>query len=561
MGLTTAMYCGLSGLNANQTRVETIGNNIANVNTTAYRGSRTLFQTQYARTLSMGTPPSDTSGGTNPMQVGLGTLVGTTQRTSSSGAVETTGLPSDMAIEGNGYFIVQTAAGSTYYTRDGSFSLNSNNQLVSMDGNYLRGFGVDQNFNVIPGQLQNLTIPVGAMSIARATQNAVMDGDLSAADTIATQGSQSTTQVLVNGGGATADAATALTDLRSATASGTTLFADGDVITLSGATKGERSLSTQQFTVGTTGTTLGDLATWLQNSLGIQTGAALPGDPGVTIQGGALVIHSNAGQPNAIEIQTSNLTTTNAATPLPLEFTQTAEATGDGVFTSFSVYDSLGNSVPVNATFTLEATPNTGPVWRYYLESGAGSETVPTTLGTGTVTFDTNGNFVSATGNQFAIDRTGTGAATPLGITLDFSNVNGLSTDVSSVIMGNQDGYPAGTLTAYSIGNDGTITGAFSNGTSRTLGQVALATFSNDTGLVAEADNLFSVGPNSGPAAILTPGALGAGTVRSEALEMSNVDLSSEFIGLITASTGFQANSRVISTASDMLDQLLLALR
>ena len=561
MGLTTAMYCGLSGLNANQARVETIGNNIANVNTTAFKASRTLFQTQFAQTLSMGTPPSDTSGGTNPMQLGLGTMVGSTQRNTTAGSVETTGLPADMAIDGNGYFIVRTAAGSTYYTRDGSFALNSRNELVTMDGHYVQGFGVDQDFNIVPGQLQNLLVPIGQMSIARATRNAIMDGDLSAADTIATQGAQSTTQVMVTGGGAPADAGTALTDVRSATAPGTVLFADGDVLTLSGATKGERTIGTQRFTVGTTGSTLGDLATWLQNTMGIQTGAGLPGDPGVTIQGGALVIHSNAGQPNAVEIQTNDLTSTNATTSLPFEFTQTGEATGSGVFTSFTVYDSLGNPVPVNATFTLEATPNTGPVWRYYLESSPGDGTAASTLGTGTVTFDTNGNFVSATGNQFAIDRSGTGAATPLTVTLDFSNVNGLSTDVSSIIMSNQDGYPSGTLTSFFVGHDGTITGAFSNGTSRTLGQVTVATFPNDAGLVAESGNLYTVGPNSGPAAILAPGALGAGQIQSGALEMSNVDLSSEFIGLITASTGFQANSRVISTANDMLDQLLIALR
>ena len=88
MGLTSAMYTGLSGLNANQTAIETIGHNIANVNTTAFKGSRTLFQTQFAQTWSMGTPPSESSGGTNPTQIGLGTLVGSIQRNSGPGSVE-----------------------------------------------------------------------------------------------------------------------------------------------------------------------------------------------------------------------------------------------------------------------------------------------------------------------------------------------------------------------------------------------------------------------------------------------------------------------------------------
>ncbi len=93
------------------------------------------------------------------------------------------------------------------------------------------------------------------------------------------------------------------------------------------------------------------------------------------------------------------------------------------------------------------------------------------------------------------------------------------------------------------------------------LGQVALATFRNEAGLVAETDNLYSIGPNSGAAAITTPGTLAAGTVRSGTLEMSNVDLSREFIQLITSSTGFQANSRVITVSSDLLDHLLMTLR
>lgn len=560
MGLTSAMYTGLSGLDANQTRIETIGHNIANVNTTAFKGSRTLFQTQFAQTLSMGTPPSDTSGGTNPLQIGLGTLVGSTQRDVGPGSVETTGIPSDVAIEGAGYFIVRDSGGRSYYTRDGSFSLNSQNELVSADGNHVQGFGVDQNSAIVPGTLQNLQVPIGELSIARATQNVVMDGDLSAAETIATQGSQQTSQALVDGGGADAAADTALTDARSATAPDTALFAAGDVITVSGAIRGGRDVPAQQFTVGTTGSTLGDFATWLQGALGIQTDAALVGSPGVTVEGGALTVRSNAGEPNAIEIATDDVTSSNAATPLPLQFTQTADPVGSGVFTSFTVYDSLGNPIQVNATFTLDSTPATGPVWRYLLEA-PGDATTPASYATGTASFDTAGNFVAATGNQLTIDRTGTGAATPVTLTLDFSGVNGQSTSVSNVILADQDGYPPGTLNSFAVGEDGTITGVFSNGLSRTLGQVALATFSNEAGLVAETDNLFSVGPNSGAAQVVAPGTLGAGSVRGGALEMSNVDLSREFIGLITASTGFQAASRVISVANEMLDQLLMTLR
>ena len=560
MGLTTAMYTGLSGLNANQTRIETIGHNIANVNTTAYKGSRTMFQTKFAELLSAGTPPSSTSGGTNPLEVGHGVVVGTTQRLFSGGSLETTGLAGDLAVEGAGYFVVQDASGRTFYTRDGSFSLNSANQLVTADGHRLQGYAADSTFAVVPGQLQGVTIPLGQLSIARATEDAQLDGNLSAAEAVATQGSTHTSQAFVNGGATAADANTALTDLRSASDSATPLFAAGDVLTLSGATKGGRAVTTQQFTVGTTGNTLGDLAAWLQTALGIQADATLAGTPGVTIENGALVVRSNAGVPNAFDLDSGSLTSSNAASAVPVQFTQSAAAVGEGVFTSFTVYDSLGNPVGVNATFALEQKADTGPVWRYFLE--AADPTAPTrNLGTGTITFDSRGNFLSATGNQIGLDRSGSGAASPLTITLDFASLNGLSTQASDVVLAEQDGYPPGSLINYAIGSDGTVSGIFSNGQSRTLGHVVLATFANEAGLVAERDNLFSVAPNSGAATVLAPGTLGAGTIRGGALEMSNVDLSREFIGLVTSSTAFQANSRVISVTSEMLDQLLLALR
>ncbi len=560
MGLTTAMYTGLTGLNVNQTRVETIGNNIANVNTHAFKSSRTLFQTQFYRTMSLGTAPGDTSGGTNPMQVGLGALVATTQRTISPGSVETTGLNGDMAVDGNGYFVVRDPAGREYYTRDGSFTLNSKHELVDVNGNRVRGFAADATGAIVPGTLQDLIVPLGTQSVARATQNVVMDGDLSAASLRAVSGSETRTQNLVNGGGAAADAATGLTDLRTATNSTIPLFSAGDTITITGVSKGERELTARQFVVGQDGNTLGDFANWLQDTLGIQTTTGVPGTPGVAIENGQLVVRSNAGSPLAISLDSADVRSTNAGSGIPFQFTQTASAIGSGVTTSFRVYDSLGNAVPVIATFTLEGTPDTGPVWRYYLES-AESGQPNQLLGTGLVSFDPEGNMTNATGNQFTISRTGTGAATPITFTMDMSALNGLATSESAVVMALQDGYPAGTLVDWGVGKDGTITGVFSNGLSATIGQVALATFANDSGLVAESHNLFSVGANSGPAEVKSPGTLGAGTIQPQSLEMSNVDLSSEFIGLITSSTAFQAASRVISTSSDMLDQLMMALR
>ena len=111
MGLTSAMYTGLSGINVNQVRIDAIGHNLANVNTTAFKGSRTLFQTQFSETLSHGNGPSDISGGVNPTQLGRGAVVGTIQRTFAPGSVEMTGINSDLAVEGAGFFVIRRPSG------------------------------------------------------------------------------------------------------------------------------------------------------------------------------------------------------------------------------------------------------------------------------------------------------------------------------------------------------------------------------------------------------------------------------------------------------------------
>lgn len=560
MGLTSAMYTGLSGINVNQVRIDAIGHNLANVNTTAFKGSRTLFQTQFSETLSQGNGPSVTSGGVNPTQLGRGALVGTIQRSFTPGSVEMTGIVSDLAVEGAGFFVLRRPSGQQVFTRDGSFSVNPGNRLVTIDGDFVQGFGVDENFQIIPGVLTDLNIPLGTLSVVGATQNVSMDGDLSADGTLSTQGSETVSQALVNGGGAPADANTALTDLRAATDPAVALFADGNAIAVSGVTKGDRTLPAQTFVVGTDGATLGDFAGWLQTAFGIQDVEGVPGNPGVTVENGTLVVRSNAGEQNGIAITANDIATDNIAVPLPFQFTQAADANGSGIYTAFTAYDSLGTPVMVNLTFALESTPDTGPVWRFYVESPDSSGNARA-LGTGTVSFDTEGNFRSVTGDQFSINRSGTGAATPLTITLDFSGIHGLSTQASNVIMAAQDGFPPGTLSGFGVGADGTVNGTFSNGMSRTLGQVALGLFPNTTGLLADTDNSFLIGPNSGNLTITAPGAFGAGRILGGALELSNVDLSAEFIGLITSSTGFQASSRVISVSSDLLDQLLLVVR
>lgn len=135
--------------------------------------------------------------------------------------------------------------------------------------------------------------------------------------------------------------------------------------------------------------------------------------------------------------------------------------------------------------------------------------------------------------------------------------VTSLGSVNSSLAALSQDGAPIGTLQGFSVGQDGTITGGFSNGLTRTLGQVAVANFTNAEGLIDAGGNMYLAGPNSGEPLITTPLELGTGKVIGGALELSNVDLSQEFINLILASTGYSAASRIITTTDQLMQQLL----
>jgi len=527
------------------------------------------------------------------------------QRVHTAGSIETTGVPTDLAIEGNGFFILSKADNKRAFTRDGTMMLNSYNYLVSQDGFYVQGFGVDDDFNIVPGILTNLRIPVGTMSIASQTRRAQLDGNVNASGNVGTQGSVLFSQALASdAAGTPATAATLLTDLRNAGPPvGAPLFAVGDTITVTAdARKGGRNMTAATFTIGATDT-VEDFLTWLKGVFGLSESPA-PGTllddadpaslkaPGWYIStggageppAGTVYVVGNHGEDNALDIGAGAILLDHAGTSsIPFSFTQSKAANGESVYTSFVVYDSLGKSLTIDLTLVMEQKTTGGITWRWYCESaddtgvgrviGGGPATAPgpdRLLGQGTIDFDMNGQHVQSPGSSIVIDRDGTGAADPMQVRLDFSNVTCLSTGANAgagnptqsvLVMTTQDGFPAGTLRDYSVGADGTIMGTFTNGLQRTLGQIALATFANPEGLVAETNNTFALGPNSGMPIITTPLTLGAGRIIPGSLELSNVDLSREFIGLVTASTGFSASGRIISASNELLRELLTLTR
>ncbi|UCE60332.1 MAG: flagellar hook-basal body complex protein [Phycisphaerales bacterium] len=565
MSLTTAMFTGFTGIKSNSVGVDTVGDNLANLNTTAFKGQRTLFETLLYRTLSEGEGPGDSTGGTLPRQVGTGSNVATIQRSFAQGGVDSTGFPSDLAIDGRGFFVVAGPNDEQMFTRDGAFRLDANETMVSSNGAVLQIFPADESGQIRIGTLSNLVIPLGSESEAIATTNVVMDGRLDSTTNVAAAGALVTSQALVTSTGTAATASTQLIDL--VDANGLSLFAAGDELVINGS-KGDIAIPEAMFVVGTDGSTLGDLGQYMEAVLGINSDPATGGTPGITVSAGpeppegALVVNSNLGEVNAIELDASSIVNRTGAVASPFSFTTATEALGGGETTSFNVFDSLGNAVEVRLRVALESKSETGTTWRFYAESVGDSDLSPV-LGTGTITFDPNGQFVASTGTDLSIDRAGVGAETPLTFALDLSPLTGLaSTDgTSELIMDNQNGAPAGLLIDYAIDADGIITGMYSNQLTRVFGQVALATFINDEGLLAQSENVFLPGVNSGDPTIIAPRTGMAGEIRAGYLEQSNVELAREFINLIGASTGISSASRVVRAADDLLQELLLLAR
>lgn len=189
MGLASALSTALTGLNAAETTIDVVGNNVANANTVGFKASKAVFATQYLATQSLGSSPTAFSGGTNPRQTGLGTKVAEILPDFTQGTIEISSSSSDLAIQGEGFFIVQGEQGEYLYTRNGIFKTNAQNELVTINGERILGYGVDDNFQIEPTVLKPISIPLGSAAVAQATRNVYFEGTLRPNGDVANQGS------------------------------------------------------------------------------------------------------------------------------------------------------------------------------------------------------------------------------------------------------------------------------------------------------------------------------------------------------------------------------------
>lgn len=404
-----SMFSAIAALNLHQLYMDVIADNLSNINTPGFKGSRVSFQDMFSQTLRGGSAPSGSLGGVNPAQIGLGARLGGLDILFTQGSLQATGKNSDLAIQGDGFFIYQ-GEGTNLYSRDGSIDLSADGYLANPNtGLYILGWQADDQGVIDPTQpIGRIRIPAG-ISQARATANATFQGNL--------------------------DANTAV---------------------------------------------------------------------------------------------------------------------GDSFTTTTQIYDSLGGQHTIDITFTRDALTNT---WTWTASSTDPAITGITVTGS-PIAFTAEGQYDPnnpATSIQLTLNN---GAVSPQTVNLDFTNMTQLAND-SDVSMANQDGMAPGSLIGFNVTDRGEVIGLFSNGLNQTIGQLALANFINPAGLQRVGQNLFVPSANSGTAQVGTAGTNGRGSIAAGYMEMSNVDLAQQFTDMIVAQRGFQANSRVITTSDEMLQDLV----
>lgn len=548
--MQSSLYTGISGLNANMSKLSVIGNNIANVNTVGFKSSRVTFGDILSQTLS---------GGSGTNQVGLGVSMNSIQKLFSQGAFETTSNSLDMAISGNGFYVVNNPTlNADYYTRAGQFQTDKDGYIVNPEGLRLQGYmantaGVLQN-TVADLQINTKTIAPNASTSATLTAN--LDSNAGISGFVFTAGTNDVLRFSVDNGAT---------------------YTTASLVTHGGLATGEAYDG-------------GSIAAALKAALQAQNGNTDTYTVDYDDQTGYFSIKNDTGNTGTLVLDWANGTSTSSSLlgfsassgSIAAGATNTSSAAGGAFFlakagdcANFSspvtVYDSLGNDHTVTLYFRKDSLNATGNNWEWFAVTDAAdsSSGVTEIQAQGSITFNTSGALYSESATTYptsGFNFTG-GALQNQLISFDFgesivqgsTGTNGTTQygTASGISRLTQDGYSSGMLQRMAIDKDGLISGIFSNGKDLTLGQVLLADFTNSGGLSSEGNNLYKETYDSGQPLIGAAGSSGRGLVQASTLELSNVDLAREFVDMISAQRGFQANSKIITTTDEILSELV----
>lgn len=687
-----SLFSGVSGLRNHQTKMDVIGNNIANINTVGFKRGRVNFQEMLVQTIRGASAPQGGRGGVNAQQVGLGVQVASIDYVQTQGNLQSTGKTTDLALQGDGFFILSDGA-DQLYTRTGIFDLDQDGNLIfASNGMKVMGWTtVDAYGKIVTNtSLTNITIPIGQSMKPQATEAVTYANNL---DASAKLGTVHQTQVEVYDSVGNAHTIVTNFEKLSVDADGNTTW--GYTVSL-----GNNDAIIQTFIgqfdtydsllPGGPGDPIPTPTTKLETQyqvLNLAQRAAFLANPNVTIDGKPITkdlkfsdlvqdtgnpafsirdqvsyltggaanfdsldvaqklfileaayaaVEANkqvaAGNPKFSGDYSLNVTAPytgagtvfgnnyyidNLGVPYPLTVTDPAANTDPSVAETITI-KIYSDSDPTGFTITLTETgPNTGIFQSdFNFTNGAsnaatrsikvkdgdtitieyGGSTVDTarwytttyspeyvddllkvqtSLGIdklnpryGYIIFDQSGQ-LKADETRLAnliidpknINLTRAYSFSPSGaktvnIIPDFKSLTQYTSPFTASAV-NQNGNPAGTLQSFTIDKNGTVTGIFSNGFTKDLAVIAIANFNNPGGLMKMGENLFKRSNNSGLAQIGPAGTGGRGSITPGALEMSNVDLSQEFTDMIVTQRGFQANSRIITTSDEMLQELV----
>jgi len=554
--MSFALSSGVTGLQAHQKMLDVTGNNLANVNSTAFKASRITFSELLSETIKKASQPTTNVGGTNPQQMGNGVTISGISPNMSQGNIVTTGNPLDLALEGEGYFVLSDGQ-QNIYTRAGAFGVGEASTLLDPATGYrvqrLGSVGEFEGFQ-IPGD-SNIHVPYDVAIPANATSEIVVSGNLSAdaAPPAQTQVISSNIKYTYNGG-MIATEATEIDQLDQFSGS----FGAGQTasISISGFQPDGTAIS-DSFTGIDGNTTLGDLINYLNTS--VLNGAT------ASLVDGQIRITDDSGGYSRTEIQLAYQKTASGTDSLTTPgYFQITTVGGQEVKTvNITVYDSQGAKHVLTAAFVRTGTANT---WDMVLTSVTGNiyAIAPTNRRIEGITFDAgDGSYAGLAGSdpsQFIITFAHD-VSNPQTIKLNLGTIgkfDGLTQFAgnSTAVAREQDGYGPGRLNAVSVNNEGVLIGAFSNGIRKNIAVLQIALFANPTGLENLGWGYLIPSANSGGAVATQALTGGAGTVHGGALEKSNADVATEFINLIQAQNGFQANARTIRVANDILREL-----
>jgi len=542
--------------------LDVAGNNLSNVNTTAYKSTNINFSELLSQTVSSASAPTATKGGTNPQQMGSGVGVASITRNTTQGNIVKTGNPLDVAIEGEGYFVANDGE-MDLYTRAGTLAVDANGSLVDVaTGNRIQRTGkVGEADGFQTAGDSNIYIPSDKPMEPSATTEVTLAGNLSSNLSLATTQAQTlTSSGTFTSGSVQANGSTDLDDLDSDFYTAGTF--SSATITVSGYDHDGTALTDATPLDVDADTDLDDVVTHIQSVLGAANAT-------VSLSNGQIKIVDDTSGYSKMDVKLTFANSGTAELTMPPYFEMTTLGGEEVKDVSITTYDSLGESHILSGGLVRTGTANQ---WDFVVTSvtGAVNELTIANRRIDGLTFDADtgayaGLASSSTASEVIIDF-GTSASAARTIDLDFgvigkfgglTQVGGPSTAVAT----EQDGYAKGDLSSLSINSSGTVVGSFSNGVKKDVAVLQMALFKNPTGLESVGKGYYTSTVNSGTAIPTTAQNAGAGAIHGGSLEKSNADVATEFVSLIQAQNGFQANARTIRVANEILRELTQLIR